>query len=117
MRLLVIGGLCLALTACGGPLKLLTGGGPKVLANGQAGRTNTQTVGQTKIQDQRIETATAETITQEAGDNSVRAQKVDRVVVNHTPIWLVIAAIIGWVLPSPSELSRRFWRRLGFEND
>jgi hypothetical protein len=93
----------LSLTSCsaGGALKLIGGGGPKVAANVQAGKTNTQTVGETKIKDQRIENTTAKEIRQTADTNKVRADRVERIVVNETPIWLWIALIVALFLDSP----------------
>ena len=43
----------MSLASCGplSPLNLLTGGGPNVAANVQAGETNTQTIGTTEVTD------------------------------------------------------------------
>lgn len=89
------------------PLSILTGGGPKVAANGQAGRTNAQTVGQAVVTDQRIDAPQAQRVEQSAGNTRVRADQVERVTVNETPPWVIIFALIGWLLPSPGEIARK----------
>lgn len=93
--------LTLLLAGCGSnPLSLLTGGGPNVAANVQAGRTNIQSVGSTEI----IE---AEQVEQ----NDVKAGSIDQVVVNEgfKPHWAVAFAlwsILLWQLPSPSQIGQ-----------
>lgn len=92
--------LALLLAGCGAsPLNLLTGGGPNVAANVQAGKTNSQTLGQTKNVEQSVKQA--ETVRQSSEDNQVRADEVHTVVVNQTPIWLVIAFAIALFMDSP----------------
>ena len=96
-----------SLAACGGPLSLLTGGGPNVAANVQAGQTNTQTVGQTRLEDQRITKSTIGGSLKQSNDTSqVKADRVDSVTVNQTPLWIVLLLVIGWILPSPQEMVR-----------
>lgn len=99
----------LSLASCGGgPLSLLTGGGPNVAANVQAGKTNTQTLGNTSITENRIIRPQARTIRQ--GDSRVTADEVRTVVVNESPMWLILLAVIGWLLPSPGEIGRQVTR-------
>lgn len=106
--------LVLTLTAsCSkGPLSLLTGGGPNVAANTQLGKTNTQTVGTTKVTDQRISNSTAESIKQSTDTNEVKADKVDSVVVNNVniPTWMIIALVLWslllWELPAPRDIAK-----------
>jgi phage-related minor tail protein len=100
--------LLLILSGCGGvgALSLLTGGGPNVAANVQAGKTNTQTLGQTVISEQKLVNPTAAKITQSSGDSRVIADQVQTVVVNEVPPWVVLVALLGWLLPSPGEMGR-----------
>lgn len=99
----------LFLSACGGsPLSLLTGGGPNVAANVQAGQTNQQTLGQSEVANQRIVRPEARTIEQSTGDTRLRAERVEHVVVNEVD-WryvALIALLAGFLIPSPSEMAR-----------
>tara|TARA_R110000868_G_C10769510_1_gene754609 strand:- start:171 stop:485 length:315 start_codon:yes stop_codon:yes gene_type:complete len=83
----------LLLASCGGmnPLSLLSGGGPNVAANVQAGKENNQAVSQ-------IDTTTTTAI--ESGSVTIMNQSM--------PIWAVLLLILGWVLPSPAEIWRGF---------
>lgn len=111
--------LCLLLAACsGGPLKLLTGAGPNVAANVQAGAQNHQTLGVSSTNDQRIIRPRARTIEQSAGQTGVRSEKVETVVVEAAPNWvwvliagLVSGALVGWNFPRPQELVERLRAR------
>lgn len=95
------------LPGCGAsPLSLLTGGGPNVAANVQAGRTNSQSIGQTIIADQRMTAPQARRVEQSAGETGVRADRVERVTVNQASPWLIIVALIGWILPSPGQMGQ-----------
>lgn len=97
------------LTGCGtvgNPLKLLSGGGTNVAANTQVGKTNTQTVGTTNNTEQRLSVSQAETITQATDTNKVKADKVETVVVNEVPAWVILLLILGWLFPSPNEIGR-----------
>jgi hypothetical protein len=95
--------LCVALAGCGGgPLSLLTGGGPNVAANTQAGKTNNQTVGKTEIKEQRITRAEATRDVVQSSDTSrVKADRVETVVVQEYPVWLIIAFAAALFLDSP----------------
>jgi hypothetical protein len=98
--------LLLALSGCGGALSLLSGGGPNVAANVQAGRTNAQTIGQTVLTEQRLVNATAQKVVQSSGDSRITADSVQTVVVNEAPPWVILLALLGWLLPSPGEMVR-----------
>jgi hypothetical protein len=88
---------------------LLTGGGPNVAANVQAGKTNAQTIGTTTQVDQRLVRPTARTIEQSAGETSVRTERVETIrVQREAPPWIWFLMIAGWLLPSPGEISRGF---------
>ncbi len=102
----------LLLTAgCGGPLSLLTGGGPNVAANVQAGKTNTQTVGQTQNIIPTVSLRPNARV--ERIDQSVTEQRNDNVetqVINQTPVWLVLSlllavavGVVGWMSPQPKR--------------
>lgn len=105
--------LTLALAGCGGsPLSFLTGGGPNVAANVQAGQTNSQTIGTTTHAPvtQRVEQA--DTVKQSADRNEVRTEQVEHLVVNKgIPTWWIIGlvawSIFLWQLPSPNEIGRK----------
>ena len=103
--------LCLLLTACDGPLSLLTGGGPNVAANVQAGAENNQTLGQSSNNDLRITRPKARSIEASTGETGVRAEEVQTVVVEAAPnwIWVLIAGVfigifIGWTIDTPREM-------------
>lgn len=103
--------LCLFLTACSGPLKLLTGGGPNVAANTQLGAENNQTIGVSNSDDLRLIRPKARSIEQSTGETGVRAEEVKTVVVEAAPdwIWVLIAGVfigifIGWTIDTPREM-------------
>ena len=82
-------------------MSLLTGGGPNVAANTQAGRTNVQAVGAPAITDQRIVRPQARKIEQSADRNKVSAGKVESVIVHEAPAWLIIAFAVALFMDSP----------------
>lgn len=112
MRFLIALVLAVALTGCGGPLSLLTGGGPKVAANVQAGQTNTQTLGQSETTQQTITKPKARTIEQSSGDTVVRAETVENVNNSGISVWYVglLMLLAGFLIPSPAEISRGILR-------
>lgn len=89
-----------------GALGLLTGGGPNVAANTQAGKTNTQTIGTTNNVEQKLENPVANTIRQSNDSNRVQADSVQTVVVNEVPAWVILLLVLGWLCPSPNEMGR-----------
>jgi len=90
------------LTGCGlSPLSLMKGGGPNVAANIQAGKTNSQTIGTTKIVEQRTESGDIKSV-----EAKVSAESVDKVTVNEVQPWVILLLILGWLLPSPNEIGR-----------
>jgi len=106
--------LTLPLSSCGSnPLSLLTGGGPNVAANTQAGKTNNQTVGTTTITEQKLVRPKARDIKQTSDTNKVSADRVETVVVNEVPAWVILLLILGWLFPSPGEIAR--WIRSLFK--
>lgn len=106
MRFLIV---FMLLAGCGGgPLSFLTGGGPNVAANVQAGAENEQGVN-TDVStsfDQRVQRTQARDIRQESTTTRVKADEVTTVVVNEVPWWVILLAVLGWLLPSPGEIGR-----------
>lgn len=91
-----------ALASCGGPLSLLTGGGPNVAANVQAGKTNSQTIGQTNVTEQKLVRPQARSIEQSTGATRVRSERVETVVIQEqVPAWIWLLMAAAWVLDSP----------------
>jgi len=97
----------LVIPACSGlsPLSLLTGGGPNVAANVQAGKTNTQNVGTTNNVEQTLVRPQAKTIRQSNDTSKVQADSVQTVVVNEVPAWVILLLVLGWLFPSPNEIA------------
>ena len=100
-RLLLLLLVLTSMPSCKGPLGLLTGGGPNVAANIQAGKTNSQTLGTTKIVEQKTESGDIKSV-----DSKVSAESVEKVTVNETQPWVILLLILGWLLPSPNEIGR-----------
>jgi len=91
--------ITLLLSSCGKIPSFLSGGGPNVAANTQIGKENTQNLGvitykrpQLRIQSP-VETVVQDTSTTETTE-------VD-------PLMLILL-ILGWLAPSPREMSRGF---------
>jgi hypothetical protein len=94
----------MALAACGGPLSLLTGGGPNVAANVQAGKTNSQTIGQTNVTEQKLVRPQARSIEQSTGETRVRTERVETIIVDEkVPAWIWLLMALAWVLDSPAR--------------
>jgi len=92
MKYVISLSLILLLSACGGgPLSLLTGGGPNVAANVQAGQENNQAVSQ-------VEANSTENTTIDGGTVTIMN--------NDIPLWMILLLILGWILPSPREMWR-----------
>jgi hypothetical protein len=100
--------LALTVTAsCGSsPLSLLTGSGPNVAANTQVGRTNTQTIGTSRLTEQTLVSPQADTIKQVGGDTAVQADVVQKVVINEVPVWAILLILLAWLCPSHKEIGR-----------
>jgi hypothetical protein len=93
------------------PFGMLTGGGPNVAANVQAGKTNSQTVGTTNNVAPSVSirpNARVDNIDQSVTESKVSTESIDNVTVNEIPPWVVLLLILGWLLPSPNEISRWF---------
>jgi len=101
--------LMLMASCSGTPLSLLTGGGPNVAANTQIGKTNNQTVGTTNNVSPTVTVepdSSVGSIDQRTTTTKVASDKVETVVVNEVPVWVVLLLILGWLFPSPQEISR-----------
>jgi len=127
-RALLVLGL-LALAGCGAnPLSVLTGGGPNVAANTQAGKTNAQTLGSSEVVNQKTRPVargnTVGNLVQNANQsndsNKVRCERVERVeIVEKDSPWLIWALVLsvaagtaGLIAPQPGFV-RRWGRREG----
>lgn len=72
------------------------GGGPQAAANVQAGKTNAQVLGQSRITEQKLLRPRARTIEQSAGETGVRAEAVQSVTVrNEAPPWVWLIAVLA----------------------
>ena len=106
--------LLLALTStvsCSKLPSLLTGGGPNVAANVQAGKTNTQTLGTTNNIAPTVSVrpnARVDSIDQSNTTSKVNTDAVNTIVVNEIPVWLVLlfGLLCGFLIPSPKEIIR-----------
>ena len=109
MRLVLVLLLLLFLSSCSALSTLVSSVSPGigVNANVQAGKTNSQTLGQT----QNI----APTVTLRPNSRvdridqsvaSTRADNVQNQTINETPLWIIILLVLGWLLPSPNEIGR-----------
>ena len=100
MRWLV---LALFLSGCGlNPLGLLGGsGGPTVNSNAQIGKENRQSV----LSVENKTSAGRDVITKE-----VETGKVENLDIINTniPPWVMLLLILGWLLPTPTEIARGF---------
>ena len=90
---------------------LLTGGGPNVAANIQAGKTNTQTLGTTNNIAPTVSVrpnARVDSIDQSSTTSKVNTDAVNTIVVNEIPVWLVLlfGLLCGFLIPSPQEIIR-----------
>ena len=105
MRLAASLALCVALAGCGAlPLGML-GGGPNVAANVQAGRENRQTgVGF----EERVEAG------RDVIQKEVETGQVETLTVNNQdiPPWVLLLALIGWLLPTPTQMGNAIGQAL-----
>lgn len=98
--------ICLLLAGCGSlPLGFLGGGGPNVAANVQAGRENRQTaVGF----EERVEAG------RDVIQKEVETGQVETLTVNNQdiPWWVLLVALIGWLLPTPTQMGEAIGRAI-----
>jgi hypothetical protein len=101
-----VAALCLVLAGCGSlPLGMLGGGGPNVAANTQIGRENRQTAVSVE---ERVEAG------RDVIQKEVEAGPVESLTVNNEeyPPWLLLVALIGWLLPTPTQMGEAVGRAL-----
>jgi hypothetical protein len=94
--------LCLFLSGCGlSSLGLLTGGGggPTVNSNAQIGKENRQT----GLSFEEEITAGRDVVSKEIETGSVDSLKILN---TNIPPWVIILLILGWLLPTPTEMGR-----------
>ena len=89
---------------------LSNGGGPRVNAQVLAGQEVEQNTGYVVDRGVTIKETQADTIKVNSGDTAVKAERIETIVNNSTPIWLVLLALIGWVLPTPSTCGNWLYR-------
>lgn len=90
----------LALAGCSkGPLSFLTGGGPNVAANVQAGKENTQ-----QVVANQVKTEAGRDVVQQT--SPVIAENIKEVTIQQTPLWMLVLLVLGWLMPSPNEIAR-----------
>jgi len=65
--------------------------------------------------DQKLIRPTARNIKQSNDTNKIQTDQVDNIVVNEVPIWVILLLIMGWLLPSPNEIGRGFFKLIGRE--
>jgi hypothetical protein len=90
--------LILLLSGCGAlPLGMLGGGGPNVAANVQAGKENRQTG---VAFEERVEAG------RDVVQKEVETGQVETLTVNNQdiPPWVLLLALIGWLLPTPTQM-------------
>jgi len=76
-----------------------SGSGTNVAANTQLGKTNNQTI--------KVETLEG-TVEQSNDKNKVNTDSVENININEIPPWVLLLLILGWLLPSPTEIWRGF---------
>lgn len=97
------------------------GGSDGVSVDAQVGKTNSKTVGSSRnvemsgplIRDTAIQTLDQDN-RQDTGDKTVEADRVETVVVNQIPAWLLAAmagliflfGVVGWLSPQPRWMGR-----------
>lgn len=92
----------IGLAGCSQIPNFLLGGGPNVAANTQIGATNSQTIGTTELS--TIEVKDSEKVSISTDTQDVKTAKVDTVTINKTEPWVILLLILGWLLPSPSQI-------------
>ncbi len=99
--------LVLLLSGCVNPVSFLTGGGPNVAANVQAGQENNQSVVDTSSD------VSGETVTIDNSQVKPSGYTESISVMNQDiPFWVILLLILGWVLPSPREIWRGFLKTI-----
>lgn len=108
-RFIVLALVIVTLSGCSGLGKaafglLAGGGGPNV--NAQVGKTNTQTLGTTTVNEQKVTFETARTVEQTADKQSLRAESIGTIEVTNVEPWVLVvlmffAVIVGSAIDDP----------------
>jgi len=101
--------LCLLLSGCGIMSLLPFGGssGPTVNSNAQIGAENRQAV---MSVEQTEEVTAGRDVIQTETIKEVETGKVENLDITNTniPPWVMLLLILGWLLPTPTEIARGF---------
>lgn len=112
MRWLV---LILLLSGCGlNPIGFLGGGGgPTVNSNAQLGKENKQAV---VTYEEETSTSAGRDVIQTETIKEVEAGPVEKLLINNEniPPWVMLLLILGWLLPTPTEIGRGLFQILTF---
>lgn len=108
--------LLMLIGSCSGinPLGFLKGG-TNVAANTQVGQNNYQTLGKSETYAPTVSlrpNSRVDTVDQSTTESKVSTDKVDSITINEIPAWVILLLILGWLLPSPQEISRGVWSLL-----
>ena len=74
----------------------------------QAGKTNTQTLGTTNNVSPTVSDSTVGRVDQSITTTKLKSDRVETIVVNEIPVWLVLlfGLLCGFLIPSPQEIIR-----------
>ena len=108
--------LLMLIGSCSGinPLGFLKGG-TNVAANTQVGQNNYQTLGKSETYAPTVSlrpNSKVDTVDQSTTESKVSTDRVDSITINEIPAWVILLLILGWLLPSPQEISRGVWSLL-----
>lgn len=108
--------LLMLIGSCSGinPLGFLKGG-TNVAANTQVGQNNYQTLGKSETYAPTVSlrpNSRVDTVDQSTTESKVATDRVDSITINEIPAWVILLLILGWLLPSPQEISRGVWSLL-----
>lgn len=105
MRIILTLVVSMMLTACSA-LDLIPS--PGVNANAQIGQENTQQAVGSQV------TTTNEVQGNQQNTRDMVEVAQGGVTINNSPIWLIVIAILGWVLPTPLTMLKAVWYWLPF---
>ena len=105
----------LALSGCGlaGLPFFSGGGGPTVNSNAQIGKENKQAV---VTYEEETSTSAGRDVIQTETFKEVEAGPVEKLLINNEniPPWVMLLLILGWLLPTPTEMGRGLFHLLTF---
>jgi 4-amino-4-deoxy-L-arabinose transferase-like glycosyltransferase len=83
---------------------------PMVNTNAQVGKENSQVVGSnTRYGEQKLSSHASKAEQSQGQVNKLKTDSVETVIINETPVWVIIALVVGFLLPSPNEIARMIW--------